>query len=89
MGVGPAMVAWWANVNKSNFQLVCRRSGDHTETQQRSEHYCGQFDEVLHLHFPPIMVRILRVPFYSTFGPKWPTQTGRGVETNFDRIPRD
>ena len=52
------MVAWWANVDKSNFQLVCRRSRDHAETQQRSEHYRGQFDEVLHLQFPPVMVRI-------------------------------
>ena len=58
MGIGPAMIPRWANIDKSNFQLVCRRSRDRAETQHGCKHHYNQFDKVLHFQFPPFMVRI-------------------------------
>ena len=41
MGVCPAVITRWPDVDKANLHFVCGNLGNGAEAQQHGEHYCG------------------------------------------------
>ena len=86
MGIGPAMIPWRANIDKPNFQLICRCAVDHTEAQKCSQQHRGQFGKILHFLISSIYGEFQQHNFFLTLSAKGLAQTGRRIEANPDRV---